>query len=231
MSATEEASIEFEARVLHFLEEKPDILLDNPEVLCAITVPHQCGGAVSLVEHQVAVLKAENRKMKRRLRELVDNATRNQERVQRLLELSLSLLGCDRISDVVTQLYRALCDDFQVDVARMRLFGEPSTLKSGHGVVFVDMDEATRVLFDPVLSAGLPVCGRLKTAQLEFLFGEQREQIGSSALLPLGASGRLGLLAIGSRDPQRFHPAQGTEFLQKMSELVTCAVSTHLEVA
>jgi hypothetical protein len=221
----------FESQVLDYLEEHPGFLLDNPDVLAALEIPHRCGGAVSLVEHQVAVLKTENLKLNGRLRELVDNATANQERVQHLLELSLSLLECERISDVVTRLYRALCDDFQVDVARMRLFGEPAPGQTSHGVVFVDMDDVTRDLFDPMLSAGIPVCGRLHGAQLEFLFGEQRELIGSSALLPLGRAGYLGLLAIGSRDPQRFHPAQGIEFLQKMSDLVTRAISTHLEVA
>ena len=221
----------FESQVLDYLEEHPGFLLDNPDVLAALEIPHPCGGAVSLVAHQVTALKTENRKLNRRLRELVDNATANQERVQHLLELALSLLECERVSDVVTRLYRALCDDFQVDVARMRLFGEAAPGQTSHGVVFVDMDDVTRDLFDPMLSAGIPVCGRLHSAQLEFLFGEQCELIGSSALLPLGRAGHLGLLAIGSRDPQRFHPAQGIEFLQKMSDLVTRAISTHLEVA
>ena len=231
MTDTKQRDDEFESRVLSYLERRPGLLLDNPGVLALMDIPHECGGAVSLVEHQVTVLKTENRKLKRSLRELVDNATTNQERVQHLLELSLSLLECERIGDVVARLYRALGRDFNVDVARMRLFGDPMQDASGHGVVFVDMDDTTRNLFNSVLSAGLPVCGRLHSAQLEFLFGEQRELIGSSALLPLGAAGQLGLLAIGSHDPQRFHPAQGTEFLQTMSDLVTRAISTHLEVA
>jgi len=209
-----------------FISEHPDVLANDAELMSMLNVPHECGGVVSLVEHQVAVLKDDNKRLRRKLRELVDNATRNQERVQRLLDLSLDLLECSRLSDVAIKLYSALRDDFDVDVARVRLFGE--TNATSGGLVFVSRESQAHVLFESLLRTGEPVCGRLKSSQLQFLFGDQVSSIGSSALLPLGPAGSLGLLAIGSHDPQRFHPAQGTEFLRKLGGLVTRAVATHL---
>ena len=228
MSETKPSADEQEREVLDYIRAHPDFLTQHPELLALLEVPHSCGNAVSLVEHQVAVLKDNNRRLQRKLRELVDNATRNQDRVQQLLTLSLDLLECETAGDVVTRLYRALGDDFQVDVARMRVFGKPSCSADHPGLVYVELDHELRQLFADVLEHAQPVCGRLRPGQLEFLFGQQRETLGSSALLPLGERGELGLLAIGSSDAQRFHPAQGTEFLQKLADLVSRALWTHV---
>ena len=65
-----------------------------------------------------------------------------------------------------------------------------------------------------------PVCGRLGAEQMDFLFGAQAEEMGSAALLPLQTDDILGVLAIGSADPQRFHPDMGTEFLHRLTEVV-----------
>jgi uncharacterized protein YigA (DUF484 family) len=49
----------------------------------------------------------------------------------------------------------------------------------------------------------------------------------SSALLPLvGAGGApaLGVIAVGSRDPNRFYPGMGTLFLRMMGEALTVAL-------
>ena len=78
--------------------------------------------------------------------------------------------------------------------------------------------------FTELLKAGKPHVGRLRPPQLEFLFGGQSEHIASSALVPLGDKGGLGLLAVGSRDADRFSPTLGTAFLTRISELVTAAV-------
>ena len=216
--------------VLEYLREHSDLLVRFPDLLLDLEVPHRCGKAVSLVEYQLSVIKDHNRSLKRRLRELINNARSNQDLVQRLLQLSVSLYECDRVSDVISKVYQSLGDDFDVDVATVRLFGAPPG-ESGVAVEFIAMDERVRALFSHVLKPGRPVCGRLQSAQLEFLFGERRVEIGSSALLPLGSQGDLGMLAMGSKDPQRFHPAQSTDFLLHVAELLTSAITPHLAEA
>lgn len=213
--------------VVDYLREHADLLVRFPDLMMELDVPHRCGKAVSLVEYQLSVIKDQNRSLKRRLREFIDNARSNQDLVQRLLQLSVSLHECHRIGDVLTKVYQALDDDFDVDMTAVRLFGkaphEPGVLPE-----FVLLDEHTRALFAHVLKAGRPVCGRLQSAQLTFLFGQQQDEIGSSALLPLGLGGNLGMLAMGSKDPQRFHPAQSTDFLRHVANLLTSAIAPHL---
>ena len=216
-----------EALVMEYLRDHADLLVRFPELLLDLEVPHRCGKAVSLVEHQLSVIKDQNRSLKRRLRELIDNARSNQDLVQRLLQLSVSLYECHRVDDVLSKVYQALGEDFDIDVAEVRLFGKPS-YEQGVLPEFISMDGKIHALFSHVLKTGRPICGRLKSAQLEFLFGQRREEIGSSALLPLGDKGDLGMLAMGSKDPQRFLPAQSTDFLRHVADLLTSAITPHL---
>ena len=216
--------------VMDYLRENTDLLVRFPDLMFELEVPHRCGKAVSMVEYQLTAIKDQNRALKRRLRELIGNARSNQELVQRLLQLSVSLYECDQVGDVLCKVYQALGNDFDIDVTAVRLFAR---VPNGTDVLpeFISMDEHIRALFSHVLKPGLPICGRLQSAQLEFLFGHRREEIGSSALLPLGREGDMGMLAMGSKDPQRFHPAQSTDFLRHVADLLTSAITPHLAQA
>ena len=217
-----------EAAVTEYLLEHPDYLARNPQVLIELNVPHRCGKAVSLVEHQMGVIRDQNRHLKRRLRELIDNARENEALVERLIRFSMQLNECVRIEQVIDCLYKVMTAEFDVEHAVVRVFAE----NAGSPVdALIPMDDNIRALFGHVFVRGKPVCGRLQSGQLDFLFGDARGVIASSALLPLGLHGSLGLLAMGSSDPQRFHPAQATDFLRQVSEIVSSAIAPHVAAA
>jgi uncharacterized protein len=67
-----------------------------------------------------------------------------------------------------------------------------------------------------------PISGRLSADRLQRLFGAQAVHIKSAALMPLG---ELGLLALGSRDPDHFQPGMGTLFLKMIAATVTAALA------
>ena len=71
-----------------------------------------------------------------------------------------------------------------------------------------------------------PSCGQLDTDKLESLFGSQAHETGSAALIPIRTSTLSGVLAIGSRDPQRFHQGKGLDFLIRLGELVSLTLQT-----
>ena len=60
--------------------------------------------------------------------------------------------------------------------------------------------------FEALLATGKPRCGQVRDTQRDFLFGPEAASIGSVALVPLGDTGSLGLLALGSAERERFHP-------------------------
>jgi uncharacterized protein YigA (DUF484 family) len=69
----------------------------------------------------------------------------------------------------------------------------------------------------------------VRDSQRDFLFGPEAPSIGSVALVPLAdgkvEGGSIGLLALGSAERERFHPGMSTEFLKRMGELITDALS------
>jgi hypothetical protein len=61
------------------------------------------------------------------------------------------------------------------------------------------------------------------------MFGNDVDQVGSAAVIPLVAGANLGLLGLGGKDERRFSIAMGTEFLSQIGELVSAALAVHLE--
>ena len=62
--------------------------------------------------------------------------------------------------------------------------------------------------------------------KLEYLFGSQAGETGSAALIPLTAPPLAGVLAIGSRDPERFHHGKSVDFLQRLAEVVSAKLQS-----
>ena len=225
------ATVDPEDTVVEFLRANPDFFDRHPELLEILVIPHSCGGAVSLVEYQVSVLRDQIHELRRRMQSLVTNARENENLSQRLHRLTLTLVGCESLDDLFATLYQALAEDFEAEFAAIRLFASPKA-KRNHGLgEFLGEDIEGKDLFSQVLVSSKPVCGRVKARQMGFLFPEHHQEIESGALLPLGQSERFGVLAIGSRDPQRFHPGMGTIFLRQLGDIVSQTLAPHVAVA
>ena len=66
-----------ETRVIDYLQKNPELLMSYPDVFTALSIPHHGGDVVSLVERQLKILRNENRKIKKKLEELVSIAREN----------------------------------------------------------------------------------------------------------------------------------------------------------
>ena len=217
-----------EEAIAAYLGENPDFFDRHPKLLESLVVPHSCGGAVSLVEYQVSVLRDQVHEMRRRMQTLANNARDNEALSQRLHQLTLSLVECTSLDEVLTNLYQAMREDFKADFAAIRLFADARSSGDRGLGEFVGPGSDARELFAQALASSKPVCGHFKEEQLAFLFPETGADIGSGALVPLGQSARFGVLAIGSRDGQRFHPGMGTIFLRQLGDIVTRILMPHV---
>lgn len=220
--------VEEDESIAAYLRENPDFFDRHPHLLESLVIPHSCGGAVSLVEYQVSVLRDQVHEMRRRIQSLANNARDNEALSQRLHQLTLTLVECVRLDEVLTNLYQAMGDDFKADFAAIRLFADPAS-KGDQGLgEFVGTDSGVTEMFSQVLASSKPMCGHIKEDQLAFLFPEHAGEVASGALLPLGHQARFGVLAIGSRDAQRFHPGMGTIFLRQLGEVVSRILVPHV---
>lgn len=220
-----------EDAVVEYLRANPEFFSRHPQLLEQLIIPHACGDAVSLVEYQVSVLRDQVHDLRRRMQLLVGNARDNEKLSQRLHRLTLTLAECATLDEMLSTLYQGLVDDFEADFAAMRLFARPKDGRDLGLGEFLGDDAQGRELFSRVLASGKPVCGRVKGEQMAFLFPERCAEIGSGALLPLGQGSRYGLLAIGSRDPQRFHAGMGTVFLRQLADVVSHMLAPHVVAA
>lgn len=222
---------EIEQDIVDYLRKHPEFFVRYPEILEAMEVPHSCGKAVSLVEYQVSVLRDQTGNLRAKLKRLVANARDNEELSQRLHRLTLSLIESNSLDEVFASLYGSLREDFSAEHAAIRILGEPLEVSDRGLAEFVREDDLEVGQFQSLMDAMRPVCGRLKAGQIEFLFPGHADDIGSCAVLPLGDSRCIGLLAVGGTDAQRYYPGMGVVFLKQLAETVTRIVKPHISAA
>lgn len=222
---------ETEQDIVDYLNSHPEFFVRHPGILESMEIPHQCGKAVSLVEYQVSVLRDQSRELRGKLKKLVSNARENEELNRRLHKLTLALIECTAVDEVFASLYQSLREDFSAEHAAIRVFGAPKRVIDRGLAEFVGNDPESEPLFEPMFRSLKPLCGRMKPEQVAFLFPDHAQEIGSSVVLPLGESRGFGLLAVASRDPQRYYPGMGVVFLTQLSEVVTKVLHPHLSAA
>jgi uncharacterized protein YigA (DUF484 family) len=220
-----------EQTVADYLRRHPNFFEDKPSLLADLRIPHSTGSAVSLVERQVTVLRNKNAGLQEQLNGLIHIARENDRLNTLLHQLTLQLMGSNRLAELLDLISEGLRRDFSADVLALRLLKPPRDESCLEREEFVADVDGFCGPFQRLLSAGKPYCGRLKTEQLQALFLSQADSVASSALLPLGSRGEWGLLAIGSFDRNRFHPGADTAFLGRMAEVVSAALGQHLQLS
>jgi len=216
-----------EESIAEYLKSHPDFFERNLSLLSGLKLPHRTtGGAISLVERQVDVLRQRNIALETKLKELIEVARDNDRLAARIHSLALLLMRSKSREDVIDFLDEQLREGFSVDQAALVLFDSVPGLAQGHSqfVKVVHREDPAVGPFKSFLQSSAPRCTRVRDAQRDVLFGHGAD-IQSMALVPLGPRSEYGFLAIGSRDPDHFHPAKSIDFLARLGEIAACALS------
>ncbi len=209
-----------ERAIVEYLLEHPELFVRHPELLERLSIPHACGSAVSLIEYQVGVLKDQCRELRRRMRELVDNARSNEDLAQRLHRLTLSLIESPSLDEVFATLYQSLEQGFGADLVALRVYGNAIAPGDRGLGELAGTADPTQAHFVNVLESLRPVCGRLRHEQLEALFHDRAQEVASAALVPFAAGERRGVLGIASRESDRIQPNMGTLYLRQLADVI-----------
>lgn len=209
--------------VAGYLRRHPDFLSGFPDLALTLALPRLQGASTSLASYQLDVLRDKTRALSRRLQELISIAQDNEQLMVRVHAFTLSLMRAGSLADTLSRVVATLTEDFHTDLVRLCLHQPVEAFGADWLKIAARSDPGLRP-FDEFLIAGEPLCGRLNVDKLSFLFGQHGAQVKSAVVLPVGDQG---LLAIGSHDPNRFHPGMGTIFLKLISEAVLVALSRY----
>ncbi len=206
-----------EEQIRNYLQEHPDYFVRHTEIVEEMYIPHPSGAAVSLLEHKIERLENRNRAISEQLQKLLSIARSNEKLHQRLHQLTLKLIDTRTREEVLQTLDDELRQRFNADAVSLKLF-TAEQLEEAH------VSQTGMAAFHSFMDSDQPTCGPLKADKLQVLFGDQASEQGSAALIPIRTPEVSGILAIGSKDEERFHPGKGIDFLTRLGELVSLSI-------
>jgi uncharacterized protein YigA (DUF484 family) len=219
-----------EKDVEDFLRQNPEFFIDHPGLVSELKVPHpNTGSAVSLIEHQVQLLRQQNNKLQKRLDDLVQIARENDRLSKNMHRLTVELMDCRNLIDVFSQLDESLRKDFSADAICIRILAQPKNSKLAERNEFASNSGELTRHFGRQLKEGKAICGKAKVEQKKILFADQGDKVASLAFIPLSFENNAGLLAIGSFDEKRFHSGMGTLFLNQLGQVVSKSIARFLK--
>lgn len=208
--------------IADYLKGNPEFFNHYADLLAQIVIPDPHGGrAISISERQLGALRDRNKQLEAKLAELVRFGEENDAIGEKVHHLTEELIAAENFSSVVRVLYSHLGDAFAVPHVALRLWGNVPVDDQAE---FSSADEETQTF-----AAGLkhPYCGpSAGLAALSWLASGVR----SVALVPIKRGNEtIGLLTLGSEEPQRFYPEMGTLFLTRFGDITSAALHRTLK--
>ena len=211
--------------VVEYLHTHPDFLLNNPEVLAIITPPthHTEGNVLDLQMFMLQQLQKEVRKLSGNWTELIATSRSNMATQTQIHSAVLAMLR----SETEAELVHKICFDFTdiLNVDAVALCAEEDAILQDDG----DQSPVRRLKLgsvDALMGPGREILLRSKADQLDEVFGPAAPLVRSDALIRLSfldQKGR-GVLALGARESEKFHPGQGTELMGFLARAVEICI-------
>lgn len=220
--------MEFSAEdVAQYLREHPQFFDEYADTLADIYVSHpHSGKAIPISERQIVTLRDKNRILQDKLLELIKFGEENDAISEKMHRLSLALLTCTRLDDLLHKLNFNLREDFSVPHVALRLWNKVSG-----GEELPEFTPTSADIHAIAESLTHPYCGTHIADEIKDWFGENAVHLRSFAMVPLRVQQTIGLLVLASEDPQRFYPGMGTLYLKWLGELAGIAIARYGVIA
>ena len=207
-----------------YLKAHPEFFEQNASFLADIKLhsPHG-SGTISLAERQQLAQRDKIDALKTNFAELVLNAKENDAIANKIHALNIELhkaKSFDAIEQIISDL---LPEHFNLSDTCLRLWAKPLDAKSSANLVFNGISEEVKTW---VAAQTQPYCGKQPDIATEDWF---LEPAASVALVPLRLQDNIGFLALASEDKNHFFAEMGTDFLSKIGEVLSAALSRYLQ--
>ena len=213
--------------IAHSLSNTPDFFQRHSELLAAVqfTSPHS-KRAVSLQERQAEMLREKIKVLEQRVMEMIRNGNENVMLSDKILRWARTLFLANDLAGMPEQIVEEIRSQFSVPQVGIRVWGVATE--------YAHLPFASGVSEDAVVFASSlaePFCG-LNTGFEAASWLPEAHTVTSLALIPLrsehgggGLAPAFGLLVLGSPDAHRFHSGMGTDFLSRIGDLASAALS------
>jgi uncharacterized protein YigA (DUF484 family) len=216
--------------IANFLANSPDFFERHSELLAAVQLssPHS-QRAVSLQERQALLLREKIKMLESRIMDMIRNVNENMVLSDKLLQWARTLfLNTDPLA--LPQLIAdEIAEQFSVPQVGIKVWGVAPKYASCGFAMGVSNDAK---LFATSLTE--PFCG-VNTGLEAINWLPEPQAATSLAILPLrglptgagvgGIAPAFGLLVLASPDAQRYSSTMGTDFLARIAELASAALS------
>lgn len=212
------------AQVEQYLLDNPDFLLTRDALLQKLQLAAPKGDAIPLIERQAALLKARNQELRERLQALVQTARDNDLLFEKTRNLILAMLEATSLDKMAMAMEKYLVDDFGVDFFSLFLFDAPANGRYYHGL----STASASLTLGTLATSPHAICGELRDKERSALFGDKADRVRSAAAQPFQYGEFKGVIALGSRDPERYRSSMGTLFLGYVGD-VAARTMAHLD--
>ncbi|MDO8701355.1 MAG: DUF484 family protein [Undibacterium sp.] len=209
--------------IADFLSNNPHFFEEHAELLSRIKLTSPLmGRAISLQERQMEVVREKHRVLELRLNELMRVAQENDSITSKFQNWTRSLLLARNDVELPHVLTQGLQDIFSLPHATLRLWDVAEDFSH---TWFAQAAGEDVQLFAKGLNA--PFCGKNQEFEAASWI-DAPQPVESLAMLPLRlspSSATFGLLVLGSPDPSRFTKDMATDFLAKIADTSSAALS------
>ena len=212
-----------EEDIAEFLIHTPGFFERHAELLTAVqlTSPHG-GRAVSLQERQAEMLRDKIKLLEQRLMEMMRHGNENMLIADRMLRWARQMFLVARPVDLPAVLISEMKSQFSVPQAALKLW-DVAEVYAGEPFAQGASDDVRSL----ASSLTAPYCG-VNAGFDAVRWLDDPQAAASLALIPLraGAAGpAYGLLILASPDSQRYQAGMATDFLERIAELASAALS------
>ena len=216
-----------EDEVADFLRARPDFFERHLALLSELVVPHSArGGAVSLLERQVGVLRDQLSIERNRLAALIDKAKENsrlQQRLQRCFERIARTRNMAELCDAVPRVLQA---EFGLVAAVMQFTDHAAKDALPINALISEDNESAALVMRRLAGKVCLLEAPLSKETVDLLDPDSVAQAASCAVLPITARSDepIGWIILVSRDPGHYRPDMDTVLLEGLAGLIgaTC---------
>jgi uncharacterized protein YigA (DUF484 family) len=217
-------------QVVEYLREHPDFFVEQEDLLADLSLPHESGKAISLLERQVTILRHRGIDARQKLSNLLENARDNDQLFDTTRNLVLALLRANSVTEISEVTQDQLSHHANIDACEVIVIEHPE-LNVSNAIRTAPLSKLQQD-FSDVFRLKRTHCGALTTDQTDYLFPTDNHSIRSTAICPaVNNSEILALLVVGNKSEEYFNVDLDTLFLDFIGRVVGAVLDRDLRAS